>query len=397
LLTGFDAPLTQVLYIDKELKDHGLLQAIARTNRLYEGKDFGLIVDYRGLIAKLDSAMEVYSGAGLEEFEAEDIKGTVVDIMVYVSRLREAYSHLCDVFASIENSEDTEEIEVYLANDEIRGKFYDALCVFGRALSMVMNSEKAFAAFDKSEINKYQSAFIFYSKVRRSVKIRYADIIDNREYESQMQNLLDTHLSVVGLKQLTNPVDILNEDDFERELQELGSLRSKADAIKSHITKSIKVNRDENPAYYDSFSKRIKTTLEDYKNRLITEAEYLDKMKSILEDYRKGTTSIVYPEKIKGNVHAQAFYGVISAVLDEVIDINENVETVSDISLEIARIIEKHDTVDWQTNKDIHNKIAQDIDDLFYNLEKTNSFKLDFDTIDKIIENVITVALRRSK
>ena len=212
-----------------------------------------------------------------------------------------------------------------------------------------------------------------------------------------MQNLLDTHLSVVGLKQLTIPVDILDEDDFEKELQELGSLRSKADAILSHVTKSIKVNRDENPAYYDSFSKRIKTALEDYKNRVITEAEYLDKMKSILADYRKGTTNIVYPERIKGNLHAQAFYGVIAAILDDVIDMGPNIETVSDISLEVTKIIEKHDTVDWQTNKDIHNKIAQDIDDLFYDLEKNHGFKVDFDTIDKIIENVITVALRRFK
>ena len=72
-------------------------------------------------------------------------------------------------------------------------------------------------------------------------------------------------------------------------------------------------------------------------------------------------------------------------------------EIVSDISLEVTKIIEKHDTVDWQTNKDIHNKIAQDIDDLFYELEKSHGFKVDFDTIDKIIENVITVALRRFK
>ena len=397
LLTGFDAPLTQVLYIDKELKDHGLLQAIARTNRLYEGKDFGLIVDYRGLINKLDSAMEVYSGAGLEEFDAEDIKGAIVDVMAYVSRLREAYSRLCDVFSPVKNREDTEEIEIYLADAEIRGKFYDALCVFGRALNMVLNSEKSYAAFDKAEIGKYQSAFIFYSKVRRSVKIRYADAIDNSEYEKQMQNLLDTHMSVIGIKQITNPVDILNKDELEKELQELGSLRSKADAIMSHMTKSIKVNRDENPAYYDSFSKRIKDALEDYKNRVISEAEYLDKMKSIMADYRKGTTNITYPEKIKGNIHAQAFYGVVTAILDDVIDINANIDTVSDISMEITKIIEKHDTVDWQTNKDIHNKIAQDIDDMFYELEKENGFKINFDTIDKIIENVITVALRRFK
>lgn len=397
LLTGFDAPRTQVLYIDKELKDHSLLQAIARTNRLYEGKDFGLIVDYRGLISKLDSAMEVYSGSGLEEFDSADIKGVIVDVMAYVSRLREAYSHLCDVFSNINNKEDTEEIELYLADTEIRGKFYDALCVFGRALNMVLNSEKAYSAFEKTEIDKYQSEFIFYSKLRRSVKIRYADVIDNREYEKQMQNLLDTHMSVAGIKQITNPVDILDKEDLEKEMEELGSLRSKADSIMSHMTKSLKVNRDENPAYYDSFSKRIKEALEDYKNRVISEAEYLDKMKSIMADYRKGTTNITYPEKIKENVHAQAFYGVITAILDDEIDINDNLDVVSDISLEVTDIIKKHDTVDWQTNKEIHNKIAQDIDDMFYRLENEIGFTIDFDTIDKIIENVITVALRRFK
>lgn len=395
LLTGFDAPRTQVLYIDKELKEHGLLQAIARTNRLFDGKDFGLIVDYRGLICKLDTAMEMYSGAGLENYEFKDIKGVICDVMVCVSRLREAYSQLCDIFKSINNCDDSEEIEVYLADDEIRGKFYDALCVFGRSLNMVFNSEKAYSAFAKNELEKYQSMFVFYSKVRRSVKIRYADAIDNREYESQMQNLLDTHISVAGVKQIINPIDILNKDDFEKELKELGSMRSKAESIASHLTKSIKINRDENPAYYDSFSKRIKNALEDYKNRVISEAEYLDKMKSIMLDYQKGTTNIVYPEKIKGNLHAQAFYGVVCAVLDDKVDLNENIDTVSEIALQITSIIEKHDTIDWQSNKDIHNKIAQDIDDMFYELEKERKLNIDFDTIDKVIENVITVALRR--
>ena len=80
LLTGFDAPLCQVLYIDKELKEHGLLQAIARTNRLHEGKDYGLIVDYRGLIEKLDTAMDMYSGAGLENFDGGDLKLSLIHI-----------------------------------------------------------------------------------------------------------------------------------------------------------------------------------------------------------------------------------------------------------------------------------------------------------------------------
>jgi len=269
-----------------------------------------------------------------------------VDVMACVGRLREAYSHLCDLFVSLKNRRDTEEVELFLADEETRGHFYDGLCVFGRALNAVLNSEKAYAAFEREELAKYQDEFIFFSKVRRSVKVRYADAIDNAEYEKQMQNLLDTHLSVAGIKQITNPVDILDKDELEKELEELGSLRSKADAIRSHMAKSIKANRDENPAYYDSFSKRIKDALEDYKNRVISEAEYLDKMKSIMADYREGTTNIVYPERIKGNVHAQAFYGVVSAILDDVIDLNQNLDTVTDAALAITAIIEKHDTVD---------------------------------------------------
>ena len=116
-----------------------------------------------------------------------------------------------------------------------------------------------------------------------------------------------------------------------------------------------------------------------------------------MNDYREGTTNISYPEKIKNNIHAQAFYGVIAAVLDDVVDISSNIDVISDLSLEITEIIQKHDTVDWQTNTDIHNKIAQDIDDLFYKFEKENGFKVGFDVIDKIIENIMVVALRRFK
>lgn len=395
LLTGFDAPRVQVLYIDKELKEHGLLQAIARTNRLYEGKDYGLIVDYRGLINKLDSAMQVYSGAGLECYDAPDIQGVIVDVMVSVGRLRESYSHLCDLFADLPNKQDTESVELFLADNDKRAQFYDLLCTFGRCLSIVLSSEKAYNAFDQWEINKYKSAFTFYSKIRRSVKKRYADSIDNKEYEKQMQNLLDTYMSVQGIRQITNPVDILNREDFEKQLEELGTLRSKADAIVSHLTKSIKANRDENPAFYDTFSKRIKDALEEYKTQVITEAEYLAKLREIVEDYRNGKSNINYPEKIKGNLHAQAFYGVVWAILDGTEGVD--VDLLADISLNITQIVEKHDTVDWQTNKDIHNKIAQDIDDMFYDIELNKGVKVDFNIVDKIIENVIIVSLRRFK
>lgn len=395
LLTGFDAPVCQVLYIDKELKEHGLLQAIARTNRLHDGKEYGLIVDYRGLIQKLDAAMDMYSGAGLENFEGRDLRGVVIDVLEALGQLRTAYTNLIDLFADVKDLSDTEAVEVSLADEKKREQFYNLLCTFGRALNLALNSEQAYAALPGEERKKYQNRFLFFSKVRRSVKIRYCDAIDNREYEPLMQNLLDTHLSVAGLKQITNPVDILNKDDFERELEELGSLRAKADAITSRLSKSISAKYEENPAYYDSFSKRIKDALDQYKEKVISEAEYLAKMRSIMEDYHSGKSSVSYPERIKHNVHAQAFYGVITALFDDAQVEGMTPDFAAEIAEEITAIIAKHSRVDWTNNQTIHNRISQDIDDLFYAYEKNRGLVLSFDLIDKVIENVKTVALRR--
>ena len=149
------------------MKEHGLLQAIARTNRLYEGKDYGLIVDYRGLIEKLDTAMDLYIGAGLENFDSGDQQGVAVDVMSSVAGLREAYTRLTELFADLKNARDTEEVEVFLADDKKRENFYNLLCALGKALNIVLNAEQTYAAVPKDELKQYQNTFIFFSRVRR--------------------------------------------------------------------------------------------------------------------------------------------------------------------------------------------------------------------------------------
>lgn len=395
LLTGFDAPICQVLYNDRELKAHNLLQAIARTNRLCDGKDYGLIVDYRGLIKELDDAMRTYSGGGLDDFEPGDLAGVAIDVLQTIAKLRESYSQLEALFDDLPDRRDMEAVEVALEDENLRKQFYNLLCAFGKVLKLVLGSEKAYAAITSEECEQYQEALKFYYKIRRDVKVRYCDALDNSEYEPQMQSLLDTYLSVEGLRQLTNPIDTLNQDDFERELRELGTSRSKADAIRSRLGKSIKDCRDENPAYYDAFSERIRRALKEYQDRVIDEAEYLAKMQHIMEDYHNGRSDVKYPESIRNNVHAQAFYGVLSAVFAADEEIHIEPDFVAEIAQEITGIIDNHNQVDWTNNKTIHDRISQDIDDLFYRYEKERGLVLDFDTIDKIIENVKTVALRR--
>lgn len=409
LLTGFDAPRASVLYVDKPMKEHTLLQAIARVNRLYEGKDFGLIVDYRGLIQELDSAMRTYSGAGLENFDGKDLEGALVDVISIVGKLRESYSNVVAIFKGIKNKQDKEEYELLLGDEALRNDFYNQLSNFGKYLGIALESEHVYNAIGEEDIKLYKREFKFYQELRASVKLRYSDAIDHKEYEAKMRNLMDTYIAAEDIIQITAPVDILNEKEFEDELMRLGSPRAKADAIRTRMTKRISEKWDENPAYYKKFSERIEEIIEQYKEKRISELEYLEKMRNVMNDFRKGYSGTTYPEKIKHNIHAQAFYGVVKEVLEDEryyeAGVTElvaedgpiyNYEGIlADIAMEVDEIIERHCKVDWHDNPDVHKKISQEIDELLYLVKKKHFPKMTFDQIDIMIENIKTVALRR--
>ena len=117
-------------------------------------------------------------------------------------------------------------------------------------------------------------------------------------------------------------------------------------------------------------------------------------MQDILEDYRTGKSAIAYPDRIRANVHAQAFYGVLTAIFSNE-KLSVEPDFAAEMALDITTIIEKHSQVDWTHNLTIHDRISQDIDDLFYRYQKERGLVLSFEVIDMIIENVKTVALRR--
>jgi len=261
LLTGFDAPRAAVLYIDKPLKEHALLQAIARVNRLYEGKDYGLIIDYRGLLDKLDEAMEMYSGAGLENFDPKDLKGALYDVISVIGSLRQYHTELVNIFIPVKNKNDIEEYEVLLEKEDLRDHFYKVLSRFGRHLAIALESENVYRALGTEELNRYKKDLKFYQELRKSVKLRYSDSIDHKEYEAKMQMLMDNYISAEEVIRITNPVDILDEKGFEEELQRLQSPRAKADAIRTRLSKRIETEWDENPAYYKKFSERIEEAI----------------------------------------------------------------------------------------------------------------------------------------
>ena len=187
LLVGFDAPRNTILYLTRKLKDHALLQAIARVNRLCDGKEFGYILDYRGVLENLDHALDLYSN--LPEFDAEDLKGILTDVGVETQTLPQKHSLLWDTFKEVKNKQDEEEYELLLADESQRTKFYERLSVFSKTLAIALSSVKFLEETETEKLSRYRTDLKFFSKLRAAVRRRYAEVVDFGEYEPKIQKL----------------------------------------------------------------------------------------------------------------------------------------------------------------------------------------------------------------
>lgn len=393
LLTGFDAPKASVLYLDKQIKEHNLLQAIARVNRLYDGKDYGYIVDYRGLLGELDKAMTMYKDAGLEEFEDTDIQNSVYYIDSEITRLYQAYDELTNVFRGIQNKNDMEEYEIYLEDENIRKDFYNKLCIYGSVLGLILQSDRGYYKIGREKISEFRKALAFYQKLRATVKLRYSETIDHKEYETKMQKLLDDYVEATEIMKITEPVDISNSEDFEKELERIESKRGKADTIRTRLTKTISQKIKLNPAFYKKFSERIEETIRAYRERRIDDSKYLENMQAIKKDFNNGNSGIVYPSNITTE-NARAIYGIIFDSFEKNFKDDLNIEEIGEISLNIQREIESKVVRDLSTNESAINSMKQTIDDtLFFFLTDKGINITNFDMINTIINEIMEFVL----
>jgi len=386
LLTGFDAPCATVLYIDKELKEHNLLQAIARVNRLYEGKEYGFIVDYRGLLGNLDKALTAYSA--LAGFDEEDLTGAVIDIKSEIAKVKTFYSHLQDLFKPVPNKNDQESYQVFLAEDVLRKQFYELLSQFARGLKLTLSSDKSDEILTQQEIEQYKRSMKFYSELRRAIKIRYHEEVDFGKYEREMQKLLDTFISANEVNQLTKLINIF-EEDFDREVERLVGDNAKADTILSATAKTIRENREQNPNFYDKLSQKIEHILQEYRAGRLSDEDKLKHAKDIraILMSKQINADSNYPSAINNQVCAKALYDNLQETM-HALPTEEFIRVILQIDEVFKQAAKKPD---WQHNNDIRNQIDQSIDDILYELEK--QFGIHFENPTEIIAKVRSIGI----
>jgi type I restriction enzyme R subunit len=401
LLTGFDAPRNVALYLCKNLKEHTLLQAIARVNRLHESKEFGFIVDYASVLGELDKALTMYSA--LEGFDESDLVGTLTSINSEIEKLPGRYSDLWDIFKTVKHSYDEEAYEVLLADDELREEFYIRLSEFGKTLGIALSSEKFLTETDENTLSRYKADLRKFQSLKASVKLRYAEAVDYRDYEPKIKKLLDTHIQANEVIQLNKPVNIFDDDSFMEVKEDQGvygsrkSTGSKADTI-AHATKKVITEKmDEDPAFYEKFSKLIQQAIEDFRAKRISDLDYLN----MVVDIRNKVVGKVHddiPDELSGNEDAMAFFGVLKPSLEKHELSEGDLEPAAvDTAIAIHRILEKHKKVHFWDDEDAQKLVVNEIDDYLYDEIRTvRGIALSLDQMDDIIEKVLQVAKHRS-
>ncbi|MCX8481026.1 MAG: HsdR family type I site-specific deoxyribonuclease, partial [Sediminibacterium sp.] len=355
LLTGFDAPNNQVLYITRGLKEHKLLQAIARVNRVAPGKEFGFIIDYFGNLENLDNALNTYSG--LDDFEQEELVGTITNITKEIEKLPQAHSELWDIFKTIKNKYDAEVYAELLNDESIRHPFYEKLSAFIRLFKLAMASIEFNDASNDKTIYKYKKDSKFFLQLRVNVKRRYFDDVDYKEYEPQVQKLIDKHITTIGeTLKITEQVNIFDKEKREAEVDKLTGTAAKADHIATRTIKAINIKMNEDPIFYKKLSQVIKEAIDDYHQHRIKEADYLKKAKDYENQFHTGKQKNV-PSSIQHKPNAIAYYNLVNAVLENSFNNQpkpKEIQAALTIEIEdcIKNVVYENNTliIDWQIN-----------------------------------------------
>lgn len=405
LLTGFDAPRNTVLYLARRLRDHSLLQAIARVNRLYEddsgskAKDFGYVIDYVGVLGELDQALTTYSA--LEGFEAADLEGALTSIHEETKALPQRHAELWDLFKMVRNHQDEEAFEQLLAGEKLRADFYERLSAYAKTLAIALSSERFITDTPEQKLRAYKNDLKRFMNLKAAVKLRYAESVDYRDFEPRIQKLLDTHISASEVVQLNAPVNIFDEAAFQKVVEEQGAggeknLGAKADMIAHATKRAIHERLEQDPAFYEKFSWLIQQAIDDYRAKRLSDLEYLQRVTEI-KDAVVSRKRDDLPSALNGDADAAAVYGLLRPFVASHLDDAEQAQaTAAEAAMAVWDIFRRNRKVGYWDDLDAQRRTMNEIDDYLYDEVKgARGIALSTNEMDEIIEKTMQLARHR--
>jgi len=347
LLTGFDAPIEQVMYLDHRLTEHTLLQAIARTNRTYPRKNFGLVVDYVGVGRELAKALVV--------FEKEDLEGIfgVEDIKKELANLDYWHKMALGFFEKIDRSKGKPEnilqrcMEI-LRPEDVRAEFDASFREFARSMDFLMPDPV---------VDLYLEDFKFLGTIREGARNLYRDErLSLKDCSKKVEELIHAHIETSGMENILEPISI-TAPDFHEKLEIKGSSSAKASHVEYAIRQTITEKTAMDPVFYGSLKDRLEEIIEEYRKERKDEAQLLIDLMELGNKEKERETFA----RSLGLEDARefSFYGLLSSFRETMFSDSDEKQVA--FTKEIIQVIKDKRVIDWVEREDIQKEMRRKI------------------------------------
>ncbi len=379
LLTGFDAPSCTYIYLDNQLRDHNLFQAICRTNRLDgDDKDYGHIVDFKELFSNVQEAIAVYSSDELDIDGASDaennvhLKDWLKEGRKKLDTAREALKYLCD---PVEQPREMEQFLHYFCGDAnnpealneteaLRVSYYKAVATFVRSFAAI-SQELPEADYSDDEVNELNQEVEFYGEVRSAIKKHSGEELDIKPYEADMRHLLNTYIQADPADQLGeidnySLVELIIEtgihDAIAKKLNEKGKLSNNAvaEGIINNVRKTIIREQLTDPRFYKEMSKLLDDLIKQSRNDTASYEEFLKKAEDLIKKLAKKEPDAAVPYRLHGKPAPTVLFNNLESILasipsdtDEISEEGAEIERRVDIALEIDLAMREQAPAGW--------------------------------------------------
>ncbi|OOY16495.1 type I restriction endonuclease subunit R [Thioclava sp. DLFJ4-1] len=357
LLTGFDAPTATYIYIDKQMRDHGLFQAICRVNRLDgDDKDFGYIVDYKDLFRNIESAVDDYTSEAFDAFDKEDVEGLITDRAEQADQdLRTARDAWLSLMDGVEQPKSDDEIYAYFSSPQgidqdpdseekarRRQALYKISGRFARAYANIA-AEPEGSAFNDLELDEIRREVEQAIGIRDAVRLHSGDAVDMKLFEPAMRHLIDNYIRADDSEVISHLDDISLIDLVESKgadaVNDLPAMSKRkrdnvAEAIENNVRKLIIEETPVNPRFYEKMSELLTDLIRQRRDEAIAYAEYLERIAALVRDAKAGHGN-EYPSTID-SAGRKALY--------------DNLEGDETMTLEVDKAVRETAPFGWRGN-----------------------------------------------
>ena len=374
LLTGFDVPVEQVMYLDAPLKEHTLLQAIARVNRPHgDEKTYGLVVDYWGVSADLQDALAVFS--------TTDIQGALAPNVDELPRLQSRHAAAMRFFQTVADTSDLDACVRVLEPDDVRTAFDLAFRRFSQSMDMLLPDQRALA---------YHADLRWLGKIRGTARARYRDDrLDLSGCGEKVRKLIADAVVAAGIQILVKEVQLFSPE-FEEKVAALATDDAKASEMEHAIRHEINVRVEENPVFYQSLRERLEAIIAERRQERMDAAEQLSLLSSLRDDLKDEQTRA---QDIGLDARGFAIYGLLERQRPG--KTKEKTATYDVANRDLASLIDEAimpftDLVDWQQKDDLQRQMRSRIK------RQLRAGGIDADTVESLAADIVDLAKVRS-